>query len=300
MKLSFVRTVAALAFAALPLATISALPVAAQDQKPGAADAKAEDVVVAVVNGQKIMRSEVEFAAANLPQQYRQMPMQLIFPALLDQLIDAKLIASEGRRQNLQGDAEVKRKLAMLEDRLVQDAFLQRELDKRLTATALRARYDKQIAGLPPEDEVSASHILVKTEDEAKAVIADLKKGGDFAKIAKEKSTDTGSGAQGGELGWFKKSDMVGEFADAAFAMKKGETSAAPVKTQFGFHVIKLEDRRPATPPTFEDLEDELRTELSREIITTMIEQMRDKAKIERFNIDGSKVTDDKKPAEKN
>ena len=136
----------------------------------------------------------------------------------------------------------------------------------------------------------------MKTEDEAKAIIAELKKGADFAKLAKEKSTDTGSGANGGELGLFKKADMVGEFAEAAFKLKKGEVSAAPVKTQFGFHVIKLEDRRPAKPPTFEDMEDELRTQMEREMGSQMVDQMRAKAQIERFNIDGSKITDDKKP----
>lgn len=298
MKLSFGRTLAALAVVALPLAGLAALPAQAQDQKPAGTAKPAEDVVVAVVNGQKIMRSEVEMMAASLPPQYRQMPLQLIFPALLDQVINTKILATEGRKLNLQNDPEVKRRIAMIEDRLIQDAYEQKEIGKQITPAALRARYDKQVASLAPEDEVNARHILVKTEDEAKAVIAELKKGGDFAKIAKEKSTDTGSGSQGGELGWFKKADMVSEFADAAFALKKGEVSATPVKTQFGFHVIKLEDRRPAKPPSFEDMEEELRVQMEREIGAAMIDEMRGKAKIERFNLDGSKIADEKKPAE--
>ncbi len=297
MKLSLVRSLAALAVIAAPVGGLVAPALA---QQPAAAEKKAEDVVVATVNGQKVMRSEVEMMAASLPPQYRQMPLQLIFPALLDQVINTKLLAAEGRKAGLQNDAEVKRRIAMIEERLIQDAYEQRELGKQVTPAALKARYDKQVAGLPPEDEVSASHILVKTEDEAKAIIADLKKDGDFAKIAKEKSTDTDSGANGGELGWFKKGDLVPEFADAAFTMKKGDVSAAPVKTQFGFHVIKLDDRRPAKPPTFEEMEEELRVEMEREISATMIDQMREKAKIERFNLDGSKVTDEKKPADKN
>lgn len=298
MKLSFVRSLAALAMVAVPLGGIAALPALAQTTAPAAGEKKAEDVVVAVVNGQKVMRSEVEMMAASLPPQYRQMPMQLIFPALLDQVINTKLLAGEGRKQGLQNDAEVKRRMAMIEDRLIQDAYEQKEIGKQITPAALKARYDKQIAGMPPEEEINARHILVKEESEAKTLIANLKKGGDFAKLAKEKSTDTGSGANGGELGWFKKSDMVGEFAEAAFKLKKGEVSAEPVKTQFGFHVIKLEDRRPATPPTFEDMEDELRAQMEREIGSQMIDQMRAKAQIERFNIDGSKITDDKKPAD--
>lgn len=298
MKLSFVRSLAALALVAVPLGGIAALPALAQTSAPAAGEKKAEDVVVAVVNGQKVMRSEVEMMAASLPPQYRQMPMQLIFPALLDQVISTKLLAGEGRKQGLQNDPEVKRRMTMIEDRLIQDAYEQKEIAKQITPAALKARYDKQVAGMPPEEEINARHILVKTEDEAKAIIADLKKNADFAKAAKEKSTDTGSGANGGELGWFKKGDMVGEFAEAAFKLKKGEVSATPVKTQFGFHVIKLEDRRPAKPPTFEDMEDELRTQMEREIGSQMVDQMRAKAQIERFNIDGSKITDDKKPAD--
>lgn len=299
MKLSFVRSLAALAVIAVPLAGVAVSYSQAQTPAPAAGEKKAEDVVVATVNGQKIMRSEVEMMAASLPPQYRQMPLQLIFPALLDQVINTKLVAGEGRKQGLQNDPEVKRRMAMIEDRLVQDAYEQKELTRQITPAALKARYDKQVAGMGPEEEVNARHILVKTEDEAKAVIADLKKNGDFAKIAKEKSTDTGSGANGGDLGWFKKGDMVPEFAEAAFKLKKGEVSPAPIKTQFGFHVIKLEDRRPAKPPTFEEMEDDLRAQMEREISTQMVEQMRTKAQIERFNIDGSKITDDKKPAEK-
>lgn len=299
MKLSFVRSLAALAVIAVPLAGVAVSYSQAQTPAPAAGEKKAEDVVVATVNGQKIMRSEVEMMAASLPPQYRQMPLQLIFPALLDQVINTKLVAGEGRKQGLQNDPEVKRRMAMIEDRLVQDAYEQKELTRQITPAALKARYDKQVAGMGPEEEVNARHILVKTEDEAKAVIADLKKNGDFAKIAKEKSTDTGSGANGGDLGWFKKGDMVPEFAEAAFKLKKGEVSPAPIKTQFGFHVIKLEDRRPAKPPTFEEMEEDLRAQMEREISTQMVEQMRTKAQIERFNIDGSKITDDKKPAEK-
>lgn len=293
------RTAAALAVVLAPALPLAVLPAMAQDQKPAtppAAETKAEDVVVATVNGQKIMRSDVEFAAANLPPQYRQMPLQLIYPALLDQLIDGKLMSTEGRKLNLQSDPEVKKRLAMIEDRLIQDAYLQREVDKKVTPAAMKDRYEKLVKDQPAEEEVKARHILVKTEAEAKQVIAELKKGGDFDKIAKEKSTDKGSGAQGGDLGWFKKGDMVAEFADSAFKMKKGETSATPVKTQFGFHVIRVEDRRTAPPPTFEESEDEIRAELSREAVNQIVADVRGKSKIERFNLDGSKI--EEKPAD--
>ncbi|MGE3651004.1 MAG: peptidylprolyl isomerase, partial [Reyranellaceae bacterium] len=145
---------------------------------------------------------------------------------------------------------------------------------------------------LPPEEEVSAKHNLVASEDEAKKIIEELGKGGDFAKIAKEKSTDKASGAQGGDLGWFKKGDMVKEFAEAAFALEKGKTTAKPVKTQFGYHVIRLEDRRKAGPPPLAELEEEIKGELTREAFSTMIEGLRKSAKIEKFNIDGSRITE--------
>jgi peptidyl-prolyl cis-trans isomerase C len=136
---------------------------------------------------------------------------------------------------------------------------------------------------------VHARHILVSTEDEAKALIAEIKKGAAFDKLAKEKSTDKASGAEGGDLGWFKKSDMVKEFADAAFNLKKGELTEAPVKTQFGYHVIKVEDRRKAPPPAFEEMADQLKEEMAREAVTAQLDQLRSGAKIEKFAMDGGK-----------
>jgi peptidyl-prolyl cis-trans isomerase C len=310
MKLSLVRTVTALAPACLSLsvaaALVFALPAAAQDKKPPAPPAATppappaapvdpSTVVVAIVNGQKIMLSEVVSAQANLSAQYRQLPLQLIFPQLLDQVIDGKLVSVEGRKANLQNDPDVKRRLALVEDQLIQQAYLLKEIDKKITPEALKARYDKFIKDTPPEEEGHARHILVKTEDEAKAIIADLKKGAAFDKLAKEKSTDKASGAEGGDLGWFKKSDMVKEFADAAFALNKGDLTETPVKTQFGYHVIKVEDRRKAPPPAFEELADQLREEMSREAVTAQLDQLRSGAKIEKFNMDGSKV--EAKPA---
>ena len=164
------------------------------------------------------------------------------------------------------------------------------EIEKRVTPKVLKEAYDKKIRDLPPEEEVKARHILVADEAAAKSVIEDLKKGGDFEKIAKDKSTDKASGAQGGDLGWFKKADMVKEFAEAAFMLKKGETTPEPVKSQFGFHVIRLDDRRAAQPPSMEDMEEELRAELSREAYGQMMEGLRKDAKVEKFNMDGSKL----------
>lgn len=260
---------------------------------PAAAPAPAaqplKDPVVANVNGMPIRLSELEVAQQSLPQQYRNMPLQAVFPALLDRIIDSKLVVQEGKRNKVNEDPAFKKRMAFVEDQVLQDFWIQREIARQVTAEKLQKRYEERLKSMPSEEEVHARHILVSTEDEAKALIADIKKGAAFDKLAKEKSTDKASGAEGGDLGWFKKSDMVKEFADAAFNLKKGELSETPVKTQFGYHVIKLEDRRKAPPPAFEELADQLREEMAREVITAQLDQMRSGAKIEKFNMDGSK-----------
>ena len=246
--------------------------------------------VVATINGQPIRLSELDVAQQALPAQYRNMPLQAVFPALLDRIVDSKLVVQDGRKNKVGDDPAFKKRMVFVEEQVIQDFWLQREIAKKVTPEKLQARYEERLKSMPPEEEVHARHILVASEDEAKAIIADLKKGGAFDKIAKEKSTDKASGAEGGDLGWFKKSDMVKEFADAAFALKKGEMTEAPVKTQFGYHIITIEDRRKAPPPAFEEMQDQLREELARETVTAFLDTLRASAKIEKFNIDGTKI----------
>lgn len=259
---------------------------------PAPAPAPAADPVVATVNGQTIRLSDVQRQQTTLPEQYRALPLHMIFPALLDQMVDRRLMIAEARKAEVQKTEDYKRRMADLEERLAQDVWLSREVDRRVTPDMIKARYEKKIKEMPAEEEVSAKHILVASEDDAKKIIEELGKGGDFAKIAKEKSTDKASGAQGGDLGWFKKGDMVKEFAEAAFALEKGKTTTAPVKTQFGYHIIRLEDRRKAGPPPLAELEDEIKGELTREAFSGMMESLRKAAKIEKFNMDGSRITE--------
>jgi peptidyl-prolyl cis-trans isomerase C len=256
-----------------------------------------KDPVVATVNGQPVHLSELEVAQQALPPQYRNMPLQSVFAALLDRIIDSKLVVADGRKNKVGDDPAFKKRMAFVEEQVIQDFWLQREIAKKVTAEKLQQRYEERLKSMPPEEEVHARHILVATEDEAKAIIADLKKGESFDKIAKERSTDKASGAEGGDLGWFKKTDMVKEFADAAFALKKGELTETPVKTQFGYHVIMLEDRRKAPPPAFEELSDQLKEEVARETVTAMLDQLRAAARIEKFNMDGTKPDAAAKPA---
>ncbi|TAJ34947.1 MAG: peptidylprolyl isomerase [Reyranella sp.] len=264
---------------------------AQQPAKPPAqvAQPAPKDPVVATVNGQPVRLSELEIAQQSLPQQYRNMPLQAVFPALLERLIDSKLVVQEGKKSKTNEDAAFKKRMAFVEEQVLQDYWIQREIAKMVTAEKIQQRYQERLKSMPSEEEVHARHILVSTEDEAKALIAELKKGAAFDKLAKDKSTDKASGAEGGDLGWFKKSDMVKEFADAAFDLKKGELSEAPIKTQFGYHVIKVDDRRTAPPPALEELAEQIREELAREAVTAQLDKMRSGAKIEKFNMDGSK-----------
>ena len=255
-----------------------------------------KDPVVAYVNGQPIKLSELEVAQQALPPQYRNVPLQGVYAALLDRIIDSKLVVADGKKHRVGDDPAFKKRMAFVEEQVIQDFWLQHQIAKQVTPEKMQQRYEERLKSMPAEEEVHARHILVATEDEAKEIIAELKKGAAFDKLAKEKSTDKASGAEGGDLGWFKKTDMVKEFAEAAFALKKGELSDKPVKTQFGYHVILLEDRRKAPPPSFEEMSEQIREELARETVTAMLDQLRANAKIEKFNMDGSKPDPAAKP----
>jgi peptidyl-prolyl cis-trans isomerase C len=245
--------------------------------------------VVAHVNGVDVTRQEVLNSAADLPEQIRSQ-IDLVFPQLLNRYIGLKLLGDKGRSENLAEDPEVKKLMSEYETQAIRQVYVTRYLAQQVTDAAVKARYEKKLKDNPPPDEVRAAHILVKTEDEAKAIIEQLKGGADFAALAKEKSTDKGSGANGGELGWFAKDVMVKEFADAAFAMKVDEFSQTPVKSQFGFHIIKLEERRTQPAPTLDSQREQIRAELSEEMIQALVTNLRKEAKVEILGPDGKPV----------
>lgn len=246
------------------------------------------DPVVARVNGEELHKSDVSRMVSQLPPQVQQMPIEMIYPAVIDQLVSGKLVASAGYKAGLADSAEVKDEIKRAEERAVQRAFIQKEIKARITPDAMQKAYQDFLKENPAQEEVKAAHILVEKEDEAKAIIAQLKKGGDFAKLAKEKSKDAAAAAQGGDLGYFTKDAMVEPFANAAFAMKPGEVSKEPVKTQFGYHIIKVEDKRTQPQPTLDEVKPQLEQTLSKDIVTALVEELRGKAKIETFQLDGS------------
>lgn len=268
--------------AALLLGLLPALAMA-----EGNKAAKDANPVVATIDGRKIHLDVVKTAHSLLPNQYRAMPLDRIYPVLLDRVIDAKLLSSAGRKENLQNDPDVKRRLREMEDRLVQNAYLAKLVDPKITEAALKKRYQAFLKTPRGDEEVRARHILLRTRKEAEVVIKALAGGADFAKLAAEKSTGP-SGRKGGDLGYFARGDMVKEFTEAVFKLKKGETTMSPVKTEFGWHVIRVEDRRKKKPPTFASMKDKLRDEMSQELVGKLVASLRKAAKIKTFNMDGS------------
>ncbi|MFQ5958323.1 MAG: peptidylprolyl isomerase [Alphaproteobacteria bacterium] len=264
----------------------SALVAGAQttDQAAG------NDPVVAVVNGKDIHFSEVAEVQRNLPDQYQMLPLEAIFPTLLERLIDLHLIVVEGRKTDLQNDEAVRRRMAQIEDRVIREVYIVRYVDKVVTEEVLLARYDAFKQQNPPQDEVRARHILVESEEEAKAVIGQIEGGADFAELAKEKSTGP-SAAQGGDIGYFTRDAVVPEFSEAAFGLQPGEVTDVPVQTSFGWHVIKVEDRRLGAQPSFEEAREQLTAEASQEALSELMTSLRETAAIERFNMDGSPIT---------
>ncbi|MGC1413611.1 MAG: peptidylprolyl isomerase [Acetobacteraceae bacterium] len=248
------------------------------------------DPVVAKVDGQVIHLSDLKDATQGLPANLRGMPPQTLYPMLLDQMIDGRLLVAEARKSGLDKDPTVQRQVAAAEDRALQTAMLNKEVGPSVTEEAVHARYEQDVAGKPGEEEVHAKHILVDNEAEAKKIIAQLKGGADFSALAKQYSKDPSGAQQGGDLGFFKKDEMVPEFAAAAFALQPGQISPEPVHTQFGWHVILLVERRRAEPPSFEQAHDELRQKMIQEGVQKAVAKARASASVEKFNLDGSQV----------
>jgi peptidyl-prolyl cis-trans isomerase C len=248
------------------------------------------DPIVAKVDGQPIHLSDLKDAAQALPENVRGMPPQTLYPMLLDQLIDGRALIAEARKTGLDHDPAVQRQVAAAQERALQTAVLNKEIAPTVTDQAVKARYDQDIAGKSGEEEVHAKHILVDDEAEAKKIIAQLKGGADFAALAKQYSKDPGASQQGGDLGFFKKDEMVPEFASAAFALQPGQMSQEPVHSQFGWHVIQVVERRRVQPPDFAQARDELRQKMIQEGVQKAVAKARAAVAVEKFNLDGSQL----------
>ena len=272
------RALAALAFVALLTVGAPFAPV----PYAGMARAAEEDAVVARVNGIDIRQSDLAFAEEEIGGNMPTIPPEQKRDYLINYLIDVIVLSQAADKQKLGDKPDVKRRLTFDHNRLLMEALLQDAGKSSLSEEAERKVYDEAVKQVKNEEEVHARHILVPTEDEAKAILAQLKGGADFAALAKEKSKDPGA-AEGGDLGYFTKEQMVPEFAEVAFKLGKGQLSD-PVKTQFGWHIIKVEDKRIRPTPTFEQVKPQIENYVAHRAQADLVENLRKSATVERLD----------------
>ena len=245
--------------------------------------------VVAKVNGQDVTRVDVFNFIQTLPPQTRQMPVSQLFPIAVEQVVNARIITDKTKGINLDGNAEVQKQMEIAKENIVRGVYIQNEVGKKISEERLKTTYEQYKAAFPKIDEVKARHILVKEEDKAKDLIKQLEGGADFAELAKANSTD-GTAENGGELGYFAQPDVVPEFAEAAFKTDIGSFTTKPVKSEFGYHIIKVEDKRVRPPAEYEEAKPFLEAQLRRVLLDEVIQEWKDAAKIERFDINGDPI----------
>lgn len=269
---------------------ISASANAKQDKA-----AKTDNPTIAIVNGFEIKRSEFLALSKALPLPAG-ITQEQIFPEVVDKMIDERLLLAEIDKAKLENDPEVKKQIAAAKEQIIKTTYLERTVRKLTKDKDIKAEYKKfkdqfkkEMSKVKDQKEARARHILLKTEDEAKKLITELEGGADFVELAKKHSKGP-TGPKGGDLGYFAKGDMVPSFSDAAFKMKKGEFSKTPVKTQFGFHVIKLEDlRNKKAPevPKLSDMKEQIIGKLAPKTIEKHLKGLRKSAEIKRFSLNG-------------
>jgi peptidyl-prolyl cis-trans isomerase C len=268
------RTFVFRALGALVVAALLAAPI-------GVARAE-DDPVIARVNGVDIHASDLAFAEEEIGGNMPTMPQQQKHDYLMTYLTDVIVLSQAAEKQGVQDRPDVKQRIAFDRNRLLMEALMKDAGKAAINDAELHKVYDQAVKQMQPEEEVRARHILVGSEAEAKQIVAALKGGADFATLAKEKSKDPGA-AEGGDLGYFTKDQMVPEFADAAFKLDKGQISA-PVKTQFGWHIIKVEDKRTRPTPTFDQVKGQLVSYVEQRAQADLVEKLRKEATVERFD----------------
>lgn len=274
---------------AAPLAVAAfGLSLAAQALAAG------DDPVVASVNGAEIHMTDV-LRIKNADPRLAQAPLKAVYPMLVDNLVREQLLSEAGRKEGLAKDPEILQALKTAESRYIAQTYAFRQTAKKVTDQQAQERYNTLKKEYKPVEEIRARHILVSSFDEANSVLADLKGGKKFEDVAAEKSKDAGA-QNGGDLGFFRKEDMVPEFSDAAFKLKAGQLSQ-PVQTQFGWHVIKLEEKRMSQPPAFDQVKDDIKGQLADEALGKLLQKLAGGAKISRFDMDGQPLPAPTPPA---
>ncbi|MES0135016.1 peptidylprolyl isomerase [Mesorhizobium sp. M0016] len=289
MSLLFRRASLASLGLAFGLSVLSLSPLMAQEAAPAPADAAAApaaapvdpNAVIATVNGQKLTEADLGLAEGELSQQFSQLPPEQRRAAALSAAIEIRVMAAQAVATGLDKDPEFQRRMAFLQQRALHGEMVEKGVVDKVTDAEVRARYDQEIASTPPVNEIHARHILVKTKEEAEAIIKQLDGGADFQKLANEHTSDPSGKTNGGDLGWFGPGQMVPEFDKAAVALEIGKYTKEPVQTQFGWHVIKLEDRRTKQPPAFDDVKDQAKQAVIRDKYFALVKQLRGAAKVE-------------------
>ena len=292
-----------LSFAGLGLAfglsAVALSPLAAQEPAPAQPDAAAApakpvdpNAVVATVAGKPITEADLTLAEGELSQQFAQLPPEQRRAAALSAAIEIKVMAAKAVADGLDKDADFQRRAAFLQDRALHGELVEKEVVDKITDDEVRARYDKEIAAQPAVNEIHARHILVKTKEEAEAIIKELDGGAKFEDLANKNTTDPSGKTSGGDLGWFGPGQMVPEFEKAAMALEPGSYTKEPVQTQFGWHVIKVEDKRPKQPPAFDTVKDQIRSMVLRDKYFALVKELRAAAKVEIPDADLKKAVD--------
>jgi len=235
--------------------------------------------VVALVDGMEITETELAFAAEDLANDLRSIPAEERRAFLITVLIDMKLMANEARKQSLDQSAAYMERLRYLEERALRRAYFTQRVEGGVGEAEVRAAYEIFVGDQAASPELRARHILLDTQEEAIAVVAELEGGRDFAETAQERSTGP-SGPSGGDLGFFGRGRMVKEFEDAAFELEVGQVSV-PVQTQFGWHIIKVEEMRQTPPPPFEQVAGQIQQQLMREQYDSVVNELKNTAVIE-------------------
>ncbi len=261
---------------------------------PGAIDPVAPiegaaNPVIGSVDGHLIYLSEVGRAAQTLPENLRGLPFDTVFPVVLDRLIDHQALVIMAKRAGLEDVPEVRREIEAATERILEGAWLSREAAPKVTEAAVQARFNRQFANRPATEEVRARHILVSSEAEAMKVIDDLRAGADFATLARAVSKDPDR-EKGGDLGFFRHEQVWPAFGELAFSLPPGQVGNVPIRNEFGWHVVKVEEKRFVAPPSFPEIQGQLRQELLAMAVQQAIERARSQVIIRRFNLDGSEL----------
>ena len=258
--------------------------------------ARAEDKAVATVNGKPIIEADLKLAEAELGPELAQLPEASRRRILLEYLIESQVYSDAAETTKLNTGPEYEARVQYWRRRALRDIYFEKNIKGAIKDADAKAFYDEQVKGMKPEEEVKASHILIKDEAKAKEVAAKLAKGGDFAALAKEFSEDPGSKENGGDLGYFGKGQMVPEFETVAFGLEKGKTSGL-VKSNFGYHIIRLDDKRMRQPPPFDGLKERIINSLLQKKAQALGAELRTAAKVEYLDADIKAAVEKEKAA---